>query len=72
MTSPNEPGAALPNRGPNGEPLQRCRACGALMYFRRNPATGKYTPVALATGESHYKDCNAPYLFSRKTPRAKS
>lgn len=55
-----------PTTGPNGERLTRCRSCGALMYFRRNPATGKSTPVALATGESHFKDCPTPERFSKK------
>jgi len=68
VTAPT-PRDALPRRGPNGEPLQTCRACGALMYFRRNPATGKYTPVALATGESHFKDCPEAKSFSKSSRR---
>lgn len=69
MTAPEDPQparSALPRSGPNGEPLRRCRSCGALLYFRKNPATGKYTPVALATGESHYRDCPTPERFSKK------
>jgi hypothetical protein len=55
-----------PRTGPNGERLVRCKACGALMYWRLNPATGNRVPIALATGESHFRDCYAARSFSRK------
>ena len=54
-----------PTSGPNGEPLVRCRACNALMYWRLNPATGKRSPVSLATRESHFADCPDAALFRR-------
>lgn len=55
-----------PRTGPAGERLLRCRACNALMYWRLNPATGKRTPIALATGESHFRDCPAARSFSKQ------
>jgi hypothetical protein len=58
-----------PQRGPNGERLTVCSACGAPIFFRHNPATGKYTPIALATGESHFRDCSSPRLFSKSTKK---
>lgn len=34
--------------------------------WRLNPATGRRVPIALATGESHFRDCYAARSFSKK------
>jgi hypothetical protein len=62
------PRGEVPRTGPNGERLMRCRSCSAWIYWAETPA-GKRVPIALATGESHFKDC--PFASSHSRRRRK-
>ena len=39
-----------------GETVNHCRSCGASIVWRKTEQ-GKMMPVAVATGESHFRDC---------------
>ena len=54
-----------PTSGPNGERLTRCRSCNALVFWSVT-AAGKRVPIALATGESHFKDCPSAKAWTKK------
>src|SRR5690606_28521502 len=41
-----------------------CKACGAQLYFVRNPKTGGLIPYT-AGGYSHFRDCPAADKFGR-------
>ena len=59
---PDQPALGLgfpvgrPESGPNGERVTTCKSCGAGIYWSVS-AAGKRVPIALATGESHFRDC---------------
>ena len=44
---------------------KECVSCRAPLAFVLNEATGKRTPVDLATMQSHFLTCDNPARFSR-------
>ena len=44
--------------------MAKCKGCGAEIWWKENPATGKRTPISVATDESHFKDCPKANDFS--------
>jgi len=41
----------------------KCRACGAPLRWERSES-GKWVPISIATGESHFRDCPNANEFS--------
>lgn len=44
---------------------KQCEACGAQIWFWRNPATGRLVPVN-GDSTSHFTSCTHPERFGRK------
>lgn len=56
------------------EPVSACRSCGAAIVWRKT-ASGKLMPVAVATGESHFRDCPQAKKWSKnksKNPKVQA
>ena len=58
----------LRKTGPNGERITACRSCGAPIYWSVT-AAGRRVPIAVATGESHFRDCRDARAWSKKGKR---
>lgn len=46
-------------------PVERkCQKCDAVIRFEKNEKTGKFVPISVATGQSHFLDCPKANDFS--------
>lgn len=40
-----------------GENITHCTSCGAQIFFKKNPSTGKHMPVDYPAGTTHFATC---------------